>query len=275
MKHLNIRLVKAISDQRPQDLYNAKNTIKPDAVILIHGGGNVGNLYRKLTDEYLKLVRSFPNQKTIIMPQTINYQGNIEQAESDAKVFGINKDFIISARSRESYEFLKAHYSPTKSIISPDAAFFIGPLEPINESFYDIFILKRIDNEKKYSEKNWNAAIDRHLSFKYSYRTNDWYDYRIDSSNMNSFTNQSVLLMNKMISQGKIIVTDRLHASIFALLIGRPHVIIDEKHKKIYNTREFAFENKSECEQKYTRSYYSTNPDDALRKAVEMLHEYY
>ena len=52
-------------------------------------------------------------------------------------------------------------------------------------------------------------------------------------------------------------------------------MIIDEKYKKIYNTRENAFGDKPECGKEFIRAVYATSVDDAYEKAVKMLHKYY
>ena len=72
-------------------------------------------------------------------------------------------------------------------------------------------------------------------------------------------------------SQGKIIVTDRMHASIYGVLIGKVQIIVDDRHKKIFNTRESAFFDKNECKPEFLRAYYALDPKDAIQKAVELL----
>jgi hypothetical protein len=78
-------------------------------------------------------------------------------------------------------------------------------------------------------------------------------------------------LINKSLSQGKIIVTDSLYASIYAALMGKVHIIVDEEYKKILNTRESAFYDKNECRPEFLRAYYAHNPEDAIQKAVKLL----
>lgn len=72
-------------------------------------------------------------------------------------------------------------------------------------------------------------------------------------------------------SRGRVVITDRLHASIMSLLIGRPHVMINEKYKKVQNTRESAFMGKSECSEDNLRGYYANTIEEAVDKAIALL----
>lgn len=74
-------------------------------------------------------------------------------------------------------------------------------------------------------------------------------------------------------SQGRVIISDRLHASIMSVLMGKPHVIINEKYKKIYNTRESAFYGISECSPDNLRGYYANNVEEAIDIAISILNE--
>ena len=44
-----------------------------------------------------------------------------------------------------------------------------------------------------------------------------------------------------LFNSGKVVITDRLHASILALLMHKPHIVIDQAYKKINRTRSVAF----------------------------------
>ena len=77
-----------------------------------------------------------------------------------------------------------------------------------------------------------------------------------------------------MFASGKVIVTDRLHASILAFLMHKPHVYVDQMYRKISMTREVAFEVSEKCgnrkEMKYDKS---ESIEDAVIKAAKMLRE--
>ena len=50
-----------------------------------------------------------------------------------------------------------------------------------------------------------------------------------------------------MYTGGKIIITDRLHASILAFLMHKPHIYVDQLYGKITKTRQIAFDVSDKC----------------------------
>ena len=75
-----------------------------------------------------------------------------------------------------------------------------------------------------------------------------------------------------MYSSSKLIITDRLHASILAFLLHKPHVFLDQSYGKIRLTREVAFNTSSHCQDK-KRLRYDQAGDirQAVGMAVKML----
>lgn len=72
-------------------------------------------------------------------------------------------------------------------------------------------------------------------------------------------------------STGRVVITDRLHASLMSLFIGRPHVMINDLYKKVQLTRESAFMGKPECSEENVRGYYVNNIEEAVEKALWIL----
>ena len=75
-----------------------------------------------------------------------------------------------------------------------------------------------------------------------------------------------------MFSSSRVVVTDRLHASIFAFLMHKPHVYLDQSYGKIRLTREVAFNTSTFCQDR-ARLRYDQAEDikQAVRLAAEMV----
>ncbi|RNA37104.1 exopolysaccharide biosynthesis [Brachionus plicatilis] len=249
--------------------YKSKG-IKENEIIFLNGGGNFGDLWRQGTIFREGILKKFVNNTIILFPQTINYHDK-ELIKYDEKIFSAHKNFKISTRSKESYDFATKNFINTKTILVPDMAFMIGSLKPFSKPNLDVFILRRTDKESNFPERTWKEAYYKYFS-KIKYVEGDWHDYyHIRSEKLNQLPVIRKNLVNEILSQGKIIITDRLHASIFSLLIGRPHIIINEKYKKIFNTRSTAFGNKTECNRKFLKEYYAENPETAAKMAFNLL----
>ena len=73
-----------------------------------------------------------------------------------------------------------------------------------------------------------------------------------------------------MFSSSRVVITDRLHASIFAFLLHKPHVYLDQSYGKIRLTREVAFNTSTFCQER-SRLRYDQAED--IRKAVSLAAE--
>ena len=75
-----------------------------------------------------------------------------------------------------------------------------------------------------------------------------------------------------MFSNSRVVITDRLHASIFAFLLHKPHVYLDQSYGKIRLTREVAFNTSTFCQDRARlRFQQAENIRQAISLAAEML----
>jgi exopolysaccharide biosynthesis predicted pyruvyltransferase EpsI len=246
-------------------------TVKPDETMFFNGGGNFGDLYRFSSVYRNNLIRILPNNSIVAFPQTMNYR-NKSLIKKDDDIYSMHKKLALSFRSKESYEAALRAFPTTQILFVPDLAFYIGNLKPITMPSFDIFILRRTDTESRFNKTIWAAAYEKHLKGIYTYLEKDWFFYQHEKTmDMKKLVEIRLPLVNQVISQGKIIITDRLHASIFSFLIGKPHIIINEKYKKIYHTRSSAFEHIEACKSEYLQEYYADDPDQAVALAAKLL----
>ena len=160
----------------------------------------------------------------------------------------------------------------------PDAAFMIGPLEETtvwnkNKEKVDILFLLRTDKESKYLEHRHRDKLRNILSESphtshLSFDLVDWWDRGkyLDSAvkepagpqfdhkviNEGKFDYMEMFRRSiAMFSSSRVVVTDRLHASIFAFLLHKPHVYLDQSYGKIRLTREVAFNTSTFCQDRH------------------------
>ncbi len=95
-------------------------------IIILHGGGNFGDLYPGANEFRNNIVCTFPNNKIIIFPQTITYRDE-QQADNDAQIFANHKNLHICARDQQSYDFLQRKFR-NHIYLLPDTAVGLFPL---------------------------------------------------------------------------------------------------------------------------------------------------
>lgn len=123
-------------------------SLPEETVILLHGGGNFGDLWREAQEFRLKVIRQYPANRIVIFPQSVYYQ-NPETLKEDAEVMAQHKKLVICVRDEQSFQILKP-YVRNEILLLPDMAFCIDSrkLERFKQSSgnTDLF-LKRRDKE--------------------------------------------------------------------------------------------------------------------------------
>ncbi len=266
-----------------------KYITSPSISILFNGGG-FGDRFSGKWIKRNNFLTWYQNNQIIMFPQSIHYF-NATFIEYDRDIFYMNQNLHLTLRTFDSYAFALKHFSQSHISFTPEISFMLGDLtkKPI-QSKYDFLIFRRTDIDSAAEEITWRYEIS---NLKYSYIDADWYMKR-DLQNIlnmgyykNETSKENMTMIMKQImdqrkevvktfmSRGKVIITDRLHTSIYAILIDKPHVIIDDKKKKVSSVREDAFRDKPECESRFLRAQYAENPKDAIQKAIQLLHYYY
>ena len=175
----------------------------------------------------------------------------------------------------------------------------IGPLEETTvwnkkKEKVDILFLLRSDQESKYQDlrdltKIRNILDESPLTSQLSFDLVDWWDNNkyLDTALKDPVSPQ---FEHKVINEGKfdymemfrrsiamfsssrVVITDRLHASIFAFLLHKPHVYLDQSYGKIRRTREVAFNTSTFCQDRdRLRFHQAEDIRQAVRLAAEML----
>ena len=236
------------------------------------------------------------------MPQSFHYN-NEEREVSDVKKLkdsiarGLGVDMATSKgmalakqrvflawREHESYEKAVRRYPFVQNRLMPDIALQLGPYTPIRSSpdlMKDILLLLREDHESKKKEIRNEAAIRKVLDKipggkKLTFSVADWWD-RIKRFGIaetvanNLFTSSSVQLL----SLGKILIADRLHATILAYISGIPVIYVDQKTKKISRTFGLALQSWEGCKDSEKGLVFQADSvEEALSVAVKFLKRY-
>lgn len=169
LDQLGVRLINEIYDRDMIRNLNLKENISSvNYTLLMHGGGNFGDIWRFKTILRNSIIRLFSHYKIILMPQTINYRNNT-LIKFDNDIYSKASDLIIMARSLDSFNFSKRMFPKIKSFFVPDLAFMIGDVKPLNKPIVNILVLRRTDREKRFNIDIWNLLLKKKLANNYSY----------------------------------------------------------------------------------------------------------
>lgn len=93
-----------------------------DGPILLHGGGNFGDIWPRHHEFRERIVDKYRNRQIIVLPQTVYFSDENKLKES-AKIFNRHPDVTIFARDSVSYEILSKAFWKCSIFKAPDMAF--------------------------------------------------------------------------------------------------------------------------------------------------------
>lgn len=255
--------------------------IEPDQIILLHGGGNFGDVWRLNQNFRNRIIEKFKKNRIIIFPQTIHYQ-NPNFILEDAKIFESHPDLTICARDEVSYRFAKKHFSSCNIVMLPDMAFFLdfrGRQKVGNSN--KTLVLKRLDkelgskdslsqivtdlkhNQIDYEIKDWpgfvtSGTFQHRLQYYFIKGETILSKFMIDKPLLSKFVNSKHGLKgrnykDKLLEKGidfineyDTVYSTRLHGFILSVLLNKNVFIFDNsygKNKNFFNTWLKEFDN--------------------------------
>ncbi len=90
--------------------------------ILLHGGGNLGDLWPKFQKFREQIISKYKDRPIIILPQSIYFANQANLLET-ANIFNSHPNLTIFVRDNYSYEIAQDHFHNCQVIKAPDMAF--------------------------------------------------------------------------------------------------------------------------------------------------------
>lgn len=249
-KENNIKIKKRYSYHRVnKELASGKKINIPlNAIIICQGGGNFGDLYFPHHNLRNLLIEKFPENRVIILPQSIKYKDKNNEI-NDFNLYKNHSDLHLFVRDNNSYDIASNYLENV--YLSPDTAHSLYPIKATKSISKESLYLIRNDKESSHEqanilESNKVGVID--WEYLYSSRTITVYKiiYKLHSSNISqkiipqkllnkmwtSYTNFIIRKAVELFSDHKRIVTSRLHGHILACLMDKENNVIDNSYGK-------------------------------------------
>ena len=207
-----------------------KRVIKKEDIIFLHSGYHTTDLY--LLEELLQreVIKSFPEHRIIILPQTINYTSEKEKRNS-IEIYNAHKDLLLFCRDDVSFSMAQELFPSCRLFLFPDIVTTLIGKYKYNNKRNGILLCMRNDKESFFTQKERDALI-QNLSNLDSVQFTDT-TINIDA---NYFIENRKSVLEDMwdeYSKYRVVVTDRYHGTIFSLIAGTPVVVIPSTDHKL------------------------------------------
>lgn len=205
-----------------------KKNISTNDVIILQGGGNLGNIYPRY--EYIRrvIIRNFPDNKIVIFPQSISFSKDskgLHEKMVFSDVYGKHKKLTLFARDSHSYKVIRKYLPDTDVRLCPDIVFYLTG--EIQEQYREgLGICLREDSEKCVSQQD-TAAVIAELKKRYISCQQITTLCEEERPIIGSLRERLVKEKLKEFSSCEMILTDRLHGMIFSYITSTPCVSLN------------------------------------------------
>lgn len=236
-----------------------QNKIPDNTIILLHGGGNFGDIYPVVNEFRRNVIKNNMDKKIIIFPQTIHYNSQSNLGE-DAKIINQHNNITLCVRDKKSYKIAVDNFQNAKVLLLPDMAFCMDfQLFRTNQSNQGRnLVLDRRDGEKvelnlseigEYDLLDWPTfnmtKAERYKKIQRNRRLDKIGRFFQKLPILSSFVDSRYGLKNRngredYIQQGveffnqyDTIYTTRLHGLILGVLMGKDMRVLDNSYGKL------------------------------------------
>lgn len=256
LEHLGVEVVYQCNHASYQK--DVMSKLVGNGPILIAGGGNLGDVWPNEQRLREKVLHDFPQNPVLQLPQSLWFEHD-ENLHRFQDICSRHQNFHLVVRDNQSLtmaeDMLSAHVH-----FWPDLAFGLGNIERPYQPSQEIVWLSRSDRESAgYPEQavdldveflDWvdSETVDQFYSVraaKHQQRIKE-FQHQLSGNSGNLSKCSSLIAAHyrslarlrvrrglEMLSTGKVVISDRLHAHILCLLMGIPHVVLDNSYKKV------------------------------------------
>ena len=226
--------------------------------ILLTGGGNMGDNWPNEENNRLKILSDFPNKHIIQLPQSIHYN-DLSNPEKALALYQ-RDNFTLMVRDWESQQKAMDYWGKETHLV-PDGALGLDALTFEYAPEFDILFLCRDDPESQHHSvpdgltvslftTDWMDLQGPRIEVTHNemYSSYHYADWLRESESFNRFQfwknrkRERTLIENlararlqrglRILSLGRVVITDRLHAHILCTLAGKPNILIDNNYGK-------------------------------------------
>lgn len=225
-----------------------------DTIIILQGGGNFGDLWRVHQEFRLKIIDLYPNNKIVILPQSIYYQDE-ELLKKDAEIMGKHSELTICVRDKRSFEILTSFFCKNNPLLVPDMAFYVDQ-NILNYNKFEvgdkILYLRRndvefnnvdvciVEEESKIEVRDWPTIESVPFLIRIFDVLIRLHLYKIADCLFINYLQKYLLKKGvRFLSRYYKVYTTRLHVAILSVLLNKTCIFFDNtygKNKALYKT---------------------------------------
>lgn len=237
-KFSDYKIIEINREDTNKYLLAIKKFINEDDIFILHGGGNMGNLYPIEEEDRRIIIDKITKNKIISMTQTINFSNDLnglQELNKSKKIYNKNKNLILIAREMVSYKNMKQNFT-NKILLNPDIVFYLNN-KLNNKNIKRKYIMTCLRNDKEGVLGKDKEKLISNLKNKYSNLL--IYDTVIDRKVTKEKREEELNNMFDKFFGARVVITDRLHGMVFCAITKTPCIVTKSLDHKVTGTYEW------------------------------------
>jgi exopolysaccharide biosynthesis predicted pyruvyltransferase EpsI len=216
----------------------------PEGPVLLHGGGNLGDLWPGHQALRERVIRELGDRRVVQLPQSLHFQDAGRAAEAHRVLAG-HPDLHLLLRDSLSMQKAADLFPGVRAEFCPDMA--LGWDAPSGGHVgEEVLVIARADHEAASDlgavDGSWVAGVPT--------RRTDWTEWnagpvrrvrwealkaldRIGVRSLVRLNEANIANAVTLYGAARVVVSDRLHAHVLAAMLGVPHVVLDNSYRKV------------------------------------------
>ena len=209
-----------------------KEIIKQDDLIVLTGGGNLGNQYLPTERVRQEVIRTWKKNTKIVFPQTMYYTDDEEgkrELEYAKRVYNSDNNVTVFLREKQSYETVRSSFEVECHIV-PDIGLYFAR-QGAGKRTEDILLCFRNDREKTLGEREYQNLYSLLCGSGMGnlVKSDTVIGYDLNPYQRKEYVSKFLTSL----STTQLVITDRLHGMISAVITGTPCIVFDNSNHKI------------------------------------------
>lgn len=202
------------------------------------GGGNLGDQWFHEEVIRRQAIEALGKNAMILFPQTIYYtptERGMEEEQRSVLYYNGHPGLTVVAREQKSFEIMQALYPDTERLLTPDIVLSckMENFGAVVQERKGVLFCVRSDVEKSVKDSIWEKLVEEVELLGVAYRKTDMYaDVQVTKMNRGECVRQKM----QEFCGAELVITDRLHGMVFAVLTGTPCIVFSNYNHKVKGT---------------------------------------
>jgi pyruvyl transferase EpsO len=232
----------------------------PHGPVLLNGGGNLGDLYAGQQGTRERVLRTLTDRRVIQLPQSWFFRSERAAREMSELIAGHG---AVTVMVRDRASALRADDAGVSTVLSPDHAVGLATLHSGVRPVHDVLWMVRRPGDPEYGghadpperagwhRRDWMDGIAQDQSRwtgipRAAVTADGWLrtHWRPAAPGLRhlwpaaaaTFPHTARAWVQRgvdLLASARVVVTDRLHGHLFCVLLGKPHVVLDNSYGKV------------------------------------------